>query len=83
MPEGFKSDHDYFASYSDPGVHRLMIADHPRTDGYRRAIEASVRERTERTVRSAMGEGVEVEVVQVAQLPVSANGKTPWIVSEI
>ena len=26
------SDSEYFASYGDPGVHRLMIADHARTD---------------------------------------------------
>jgi len=37
-------DRDYFVSYSDPGVHRLMIADHGRTDAYRRAIEAVVQE---------------------------------------
>jgi len=43
MPEDFNSDRDYFASYSDPGVHRLMIADHPRTDAYRRAIDATVK----------------------------------------
>lgn len=42
MPEGFKTDRDYFASYSDPGVHRLMIADHPRTNAYRLAIESCV-----------------------------------------
>ncbi len=36
------SDSEYFASYGDPGVHRLMIADHARTDAYRRAIEAVV-----------------------------------------
>ncbi|MEZ6017407.1 MAG: class I SAM-dependent methyltransferase [Planctomycetota bacterium] len=42
MADGFNSDKDYFASYSDPGVHRLMISDHPRTDGYRRAIESCV-----------------------------------------
>ncbi|MEM9801663.1 MAG: methyltransferase domain-containing protein [Planctomycetota bacterium] len=40
MSEGYSSDHDYFASYADPGVHRLMIQDHARTDAYRRAIEA-------------------------------------------
>ena len=36
------SDEDYFDSYGDPGVHRLMIADHVRTDAYRRAIEEAV-----------------------------------------
>jgi SAM-dependent methyltransferase len=36
------SDEDYFDSYADPGVHRLMIADHERTDAYRRGIEAAV-----------------------------------------
>lgn len=40
MTEGYWSDSDYFASYADPGVHRLMIQDHARTDAYRRAIEA-------------------------------------------
>ena len=40
MSDGYSSDHDYFASYADPGVHRLMIQDHARTDAYRRAIEA-------------------------------------------
>ncbi len=40
MADGYSSDHDYFASYADPGVHRLMIQDHARTDGYRRAIES-------------------------------------------
>lgn len=39
MTDGYSSDHDYFASYADPGVHRLMIQDHARTDAYRRAIE--------------------------------------------
>ena len=35
--------HDsYFESYADPSVHRLMIADHVRTDAFRRAIEAVV-----------------------------------------
>lgn len=34
---------DYFDSYGDPGVHRVMIGDHARTDAYRRAIEACVR----------------------------------------
>jgi predicted RNA methylase len=34
---------DYFASYGDPGVHRLMIADDARTDAYRDAIEAVVK----------------------------------------
>lgn len=43
MSEGYWSDHDYFASYADPGVHRLMIQDHARTDAYRRAIEAVCR----------------------------------------
>jgi protein arginine N-methyltransferase 1 len=36
------SDEDYFDSYADPGVHRLMIADHVRTDAYRRALEEMV-----------------------------------------
>ncbi|MEL6715299.1 MAG: class I SAM-dependent methyltransferase [Planctomycetota bacterium] len=40
MSDGYSSDADYFASYADPGVHRLMIQDHARTDAYRRAIEA-------------------------------------------
>ena len=40
MTDGYSSDADYFASYADPGVHRLMIQDHARTDAYRRAIEA-------------------------------------------
>ena len=29
---------DYYASYSDPAVHRTMIGDHARTDAFRRAI---------------------------------------------
>lgn len=40
--ERFVSDADYFDSYADPGVHRLMIADHARTDAYRRALEEVV-----------------------------------------
>lgn len=43
MTQGYTSDLDYFASYADPGVHRLMIQDHARTDAYRRAIEAVCR----------------------------------------
>ena len=43
MSDGYASDHDYFASYADPGVHRLMIQDHARTDAYRRAIESVAR----------------------------------------
>ena len=39
MADGYYSDNDYFASYADPGVHRLMIQDHARTDAYRRAID--------------------------------------------
>lgn len=35
-------DDEYFDSYADPGVHRLMISDHVRTDAYRRALEAAV-----------------------------------------
>ena len=41
-PDSGESDDEYFASYADPGVHRLMIADHARTDAYRRAIEGTV-----------------------------------------
>ncbi|MBL4793689.1 MAG: methyltransferase domain-containing protein, partial [Citromicrobium sp.] len=41
-PDSGESDDEYFASYGDPGVHRLMIADHARTDAYRRAIEGTV-----------------------------------------
>lgn len=40
--EDERRDADYFSSYSDPGVHRLMVGDHPRTDAYRRAIEEAV-----------------------------------------
>ncbi len=40
-PSGL-SEQDYFDSYGDPGVHRLMIADHARTDAYRRALEEVV-----------------------------------------
>lgn len=40
--EDERPDEDYFASYGDPGVHRLMIGDHVRTDAYRRALEAVV-----------------------------------------
>lgn len=36
-------DRDYFSSYADPGVHRLMIGDHARTDAYRRGLEALVK----------------------------------------
>ncbi|QDV07163.1 ribosomal protein L11 methyltransferase [Planctomycetes bacterium Poly30] len=43
MSDGYASDHDYFASYADPGVHRLMIQDHARTDAYRLAIESMAR----------------------------------------
>ncbi|MBM4336805.1 MAG: phenylacetate--CoA ligase family protein [Deltaproteobacteria bacterium] len=71
-----------------PQVHQFRVVQ-TRIDRLRvelrsdRTIEVSVRERLERSVRSAMGEGVEIEVVQVDALPVSPNGKTPWIVSEI
>lgn len=41
--EDERRDADYFSSYSDPGVHRLMVGDRPRTDAYRRAIEAAVK----------------------------------------
>jgi SAM-dependent methyltransferase len=34
---------EYFESYGDPGVHRVMIGDHARTDAFRRAIEACVK----------------------------------------
>lgn len=34
---------DYFQSYCDPGVHRLMIQDAARTDAYRDGLEALVR----------------------------------------
>jgi predicted RNA methylase len=34
---------DYYASYSDPAVHRTMIGDHARTEAFRRAIEEVVR----------------------------------------
>lgn len=34
---------DYYASYSDPAVHRTMIGDHARTDAFRRAIAEVVR----------------------------------------
>lgn len=40
--EDERRDADYFSSYSDPGVHRLMVGDRPRTDAYRRAIEEAV-----------------------------------------
>jgi len=33
---------DYFQSYCDPGVHRLMIQDAARTDAYRDGLEALV-----------------------------------------
>lgn len=36
-------ERDYFESYADPGVHRLMIGDHARTDAYRRALEEVVK----------------------------------------
>jgi SAM-dependent methyltransferase len=38
-----KGDSHYFDSYSALGQHAQMIADHARTDGFRRAIEAVVR----------------------------------------
>lgn len=41
--EDERRDADYFGSYADPGVHRLMVGDRPRTDAYRRAIEEVVR----------------------------------------
>lgn len=31
---------DYFTSYVDFNVHRLMLQDHARTSAYKRAIEA-------------------------------------------
>ncbi|MES2644622.1 MAG: methyltransferase domain-containing protein [Myxococcota bacterium] len=37
MPES-----SYFAGYGELGIHRLMVADHARTDAFRRAIEAVV-----------------------------------------
>ncbi len=41
-PDPVENDGDYFASYDDPGVHRLMISDHARTDAYRMALEGLV-----------------------------------------
>ncbi len=33
---------DYYSSYADPGVHRLMLMDRARTDAYRRALRTLV-----------------------------------------
>lgn len=52
-----RSDEDYFDSYADPGVHRLMIADHARTDAYRRALEEVVRPGT-RVLDVGSGTGI-------------------------
>ncbi|HPF15910.1 MAG TPA: class I SAM-dependent methyltransferase, partial [Planctomycetota bacterium] len=35
---------DYYSSYADPGVHRLMLMDRVRTDAYRQAIRQLVDE---------------------------------------
>ncbi|MCB9911265.1 MAG: methyltransferase domain-containing protein [Planctomycetes bacterium] len=35
---------DYYSSYADPGVHRLMLMDRVRTDAYRQAIRQLVGE---------------------------------------
>ncbi len=36
------SSSDYYSSYADPGVHRLMLMDRVRTDAYRKAIRSLV-----------------------------------------
>lgn len=54
-PQGPSSaDHDYFDSYADAGVHRVMLADHVRTDAYRRALESLI---TPETVVLDVGAG--------------------------
>ncbi len=71
-----------------PEVHQFRVVQ-TRIDRLRielrssQTIDAAARSRIERAVRDAMGAEVQVDVEQVAALPVSANGKTPWIVSEI
>lgn len=35
------TDEEYFSSYEDLEIHRLMVADAPRTEAYQRAIEAN------------------------------------------
>lgn len=39
---GAQPESSYFAGYGELGIHRLMVADHARTDAFRRAIEAVV-----------------------------------------
>ena len=41
-PADPQGSQDYFSSYADPGVHRLMLMDRARTDSYRRALRALV-----------------------------------------
>ncbi len=47
-------DVDYFDSYADAGVHRVMLADHVRTDAYRAALEKLI---TPETVVLDVGAG--------------------------
>lgn len=46
-------------------------------------IPQSVLDSVRAGVREVMGEEVELEVMQVSQLPVSESGKTPWIISNL
>lgn len=42
MATGATSQDDYFISYGDLSVHELMLKDRPRTQAYRKFIEANL-----------------------------------------
>ncbi len=71
-----------------PSVHQFRVVQ-SRIDTVRielrssATIEPQTMAFIERSVRFAMGGSANVQVSQVAALPVTPNGKTPWIISEL
>jgi phenylacetate-CoA ligase len=80
----------YFTHLFDdlPAVHQFRVVQ-TRIDSVRielrssSTIEPSALAFIENSVKGVMGAGTSVRVEQVAELPIAANGKTPWIISEI